>query len=93
MSLGGLVLGSSSGGMKEIIEDQIDGYLVEPKNTTHLKEKITNILSVDSKITNKVRLMAIQKINNKFSNKIIYEEIFNFYDSVINDYARKQNKT
>ena len=31
MSLGGLVLGSSSGGMKEIIEDQVDGYLIEPK--------------------------------------------------------------
>ena len=93
MSLGGLVLGSTSGGMKEIIEDQVDGYLIEPKNTTHLKEKISNILSINLEITNKVRLMAMQKIKNKFSNEIIYKEVFNFYDSVINDYVRKKTKT
>ena len=33
--------------------------------------------------------MAIQKIKNKFSNEIIYNEIFNFYSSVIKDYDRK----
>ena len=93
MSLGGLVLGSASGGMKEIIEDEVDGYLIEPKNTTHLKQKISNILSINLEITNKVRLMAKQKIKDKFSNEVIYKEVFDFYDSVISDYVRKKTKS
>ena len=43
MLMGTPVIGSNAGGVPEIIEDQVNGLLFEPKNYTSLKEKIIKL--------------------------------------------------
>lgn len=89
MSVDGLVLGSSSGGMNEIITNGEDGFLVKPKNIKLLKNKIIEILSLDKSDKEAVRFLAKKKVLNKFSEKIVIKEMLSFYDEVIVDYKKK----
>ncbi|WP_425236048.1 glycosyltransferase family 4 protein [Ulvibacterium sp.] len=82
MSVGGLVLGSSSGGMKEIIENGVDGFLARPKDIILLKNNIEIILNLKKPQKNSVRKMAINKIENNFSSQVIYEQMFSFYNQL-----------
>jgi len=86
MSVGGLVLGSSSGGMSEIIEDGINGFLVTPKDVDLLKNKILKILSSEKKIIKEIKLNAKYRINNSFDSKVISVKTINFYKKVINEF-------
>lgn len=47
MSCGCLVIGSSSGGMVEIISDEINGFLVQPNDTDGIVERIFHCLNED----------------------------------------------
>jgi glycosyltransferase involved in cell wall biosynthesis len=91
MSVGGLVLGSSEGGMVEIIDDGKDAFLVAPKNTKLLKHKIIEILSLDKIDKDVIRNKAKEKILNNFSEKIIIRKMLSYYEEVIFDYEK--NKT
>lgn len=84
MSVGGLVLGSSSGGMSEIITDGEDGFLVAPKNKKLLQNKIIEILALDKTNKEAIRFSAKNKVLNKFSEKQILKEMVSFYNQVIN---------
>jgi len=91
MSVGGLVLGSSSGGMSEIITDGEDGFLVVPKNEKLLQNKILEILSLDERGKNVIRFSAKNKILNKFSEKQVVGEMVSFYNEVIIDFKNPIN--
>ena len=84
MSVGGLVLGSRSGGMREIIEDGVDGFLIEPKDVNTLKVKIKEILEMDKEHLLVIRRNAKEKIKNNFSDKVISNDMISFYESLLN---------
>lgn len=83
MGVGGLVLGSKSGGMSEIITDGIDGFLVEPKSVQKLKRKILEILELDEVIKSKIKSKAAIKIQTNFSSDYFYQNLITFYNKVI----------
>lgn len=83
MSVGGLVLGSTSGGMSEIIDEGKDGFLVAPKNEKLLQNKILEILSLNEREKDAIRLSAKNKVINNFSEKQILKEMVCFYNQVI----------
>ena len=84
MFVGGLVLGSSSGGMSEIIKDGEDGFLVAPKNKKLLQNKIIEILALEKTNKEAIKFSAGNKVLNKFSEKQILKEMVSFYNQVIN---------
>lgn len=83
MAVGGLVLGSKSGGMTEIISEGIDGFLVEPKSKEKLKSKIIEILDLDETTKTSIRTKAILKIQTRFSSDFFYQNLISFYNKVI----------
>lgn len=85
MSVGGLVLGSSNGGMSEIINEGEDGFLVAPKNKELLRDKILEILSINENEKDLIRTSAKNKIEGKFSEKQIIDQMITFYKEVINN--------
>lgn len=83
MSVGGLVLGSSSGGMKEIIDEDVDGFLVEPKDNKLLYKRILSILKLDDDYKSKIKNNAKSKISDSFSEEVIASKMELFYTELM----------
>lgn len=86
MAAGSLVIGSKEGGMNEIIDDGIDGFLVEPKDIQLLKEKIKEIIDLPKGVKMDIRKNAQQKVNDEFDSKVLLHQQLEFYKKVINEY-------
>ena len=88
MACGALVLGTSSGGMSEIIEDEVDGFLVEPKDPVKLADKIEYILSLSEDRKLQIRIKAQEKIKHTFDMKVVLPKMLQFYEKVISEFKR-----
>lgn len=73
------VIASKVGGLKEVINDGYNGYLVEPQNSDDLAEKLELILGDKDRLmefSKNARTQAIEKYNWK-ENTLIIEKIYN----------------
>ena len=90
MLCGGIVLGSSSGGMNEIIEDGKNGFLIEPRDPRRLADKIKQIFTLSEEEKTNISLSAQQRIKDVFSLDAIMKQQIAYYKEVIEDYKKKQ---
>ena len=89
MGVGAVVLGSSSGGMSEIIQDSINGYLIEPHNVNLLAEKLQFLINLDSKTKKQISDNAKKRIENDFSLRTIVDKTIDYYNRVINKFKNE----
>lgn len=89
MGVGAVVLGSSSGGMSEIIQDSINGYLIEPHNVNLLAEKLQFLINLDSKTKRQISDNAEKRIENDFSLRTIVDKTIDYYNRVINKFENE----
>ncbi|MFC1553166.1 glycosyltransferase family 4 protein [candidate division KSB1 bacterium] len=78
MAKGVPVIGSNAGGVKEIIEDGVSGYLFEPNDAAGLAEKINMILE-NEELRTKFRNEGIKRVEKVFDVKkklLEYERLF-----------------
>jgi len=66
MAVGVPIIGSDAGGLKEIIENGINGYLVQPKNPSMIAEKIIFLLKHKEK-AREMGNMGQKIVRNKFN--------------------------
>lgn len=85
MASGAIVIGSSSGGMNEIITDGVDGFLLPPRNPQIWAEKIKEVFSLSEKEKESISLNAQKKVKEKFSIDIILEQLEKLYKDVLLD--------
>ena len=90
MLCGGIVLGSNSGGMSEIIDEGKSGFLIVPRNSRNLANKIRQILTLSEEKKANISLNAKQRIKDVFSLNAIMKQQITFYEEVIEDYRKKQ---
>lgn len=86
--MGAVVLGSSSGGMSEIIEDGKSGYLIEPHDPHALARKITSIVGLSDERRASISENAKKKIHDCFGKEVIVRQMTEYYQSVIDDYKK-----
>lgn len=89
MASGAIVIGGREGGMSEIIDDGLDGFLVEPKNVPKLKKTIKKIFNLNKSEGFKFKVNAKQKINEKFNSNNITHDQINFYRKCIKEFEKK----
>ncbi|KUK17004.1 glycosyltransferase family 4 protein [Thermococcus sibiricus] len=82
MATGKPVIGSNLPGVRTVVDDGINGYLVEPKNTAELSEKI-NYLLENEKIRKKFGKRGRKKVEKLYSWKKIAKRLENIYTGVI----------
>jgi glycosyltransferase involved in cell wall biosynthesis len=70
MALGTPVIATSTGGMKEVINHGVDGFLVDYGDSESLKSTIINIVG-DRKLYNSIRKTAKQSFIQKYDAKIM----------------------
>ncbi len=83
MSMGGIVIGSNSGGMSEIINDGENGFLLPPKRPDLWYKKIIEVFNMGEEQRNRISQNAISTIRNRFDSFFIASQMANFYKEVI----------
>ena len=73
-----IVLASNVGGIPEIIQDGISGFLFEPQNKTELTEKLTYIYRNFTKL-DKIKENALSILKEKFDIAKNSEEYYKYY--------------
>ena len=90
MGVGAVVLGSSSGGMSEIIENGKNGYLIEPHNPLKLADKLLELLQLNTDQRKMISENAKQRIMTHFEKSVVLEQMVNYYHDVISDYKKSK---
>ena len=88
MGVGAVVLGSSSGGMSEIIESGKNGYLIEPHNPQKLADKLLELLQLNAYKRKMISENAKERILTHFEKSIVLDQMVNYYHDVIRDYKK-----
>lgn len=86
MSAGRPVIGTNVGGIPEIIDDGINGYLVEPEDPEQIAEKVTKLFSEEAvlkELGRNARMKAEEFSIEKHMAKLkkIYESVMSAYES------------
>lgn len=66
-------IASNVRGCREVIEDGITGWLVPPKNSRRLQEKIEEVLKLDNATRLKVGRMARNRIKKEFNQWVVFK--------------------
>ncbi|MDR2905020.1 MAG: glycosyltransferase family 4 protein [Helicobacteraceae bacterium] len=85
MSAGKPTIASDVGGISEVIEDGVNGFLINPRDKKALIDR-TNSLLEDDNLRAKIGENAYKKFNEKFTEKIMCDRMEEFFKSI----ARKQ---
>lgn len=76
------VIGCKAGGMQEIIEHNVNGFLVEPNDPHGLKNAL-QVLIKDSRKRKEFGLASRRIYETKFSEKQLVEKSLNFYQRIV----------
>ena len=82
MAMNKPVVASNIGWASEIIEDNIDGFLVHPQNHFEYALKISTLLN-DKELQVKIGNSARKKIEKKFTNNIVAAQSVAFYQDIL----------
>lgn len=76
------VVGSASGGIPEIIEDGINGFLFAPRNSKDLAEKIDRLIG-DEKLRKEIGVKARRTVEERFEAKKYVKQLELLYDGLL----------
>lgn len=81
------VIGSNIGGIPELVENNINGYLYDPGNIEQLSS-IMNDFKKNPKLSYNLGINARSKVEEKFNKSIYYQKIMKIYSK----YTKSENK-
>ncbi|MFJ7734817.1 N-acetyl-alpha-D-glucosaminyl L-malate synthase BshA [Lysinibacillus sp. NPDC097287] len=89
MACGVPCIGSAVGGIPEVIEHGVDGYIVEQGDTDAVAQYAVELLNDEEKLQN-FREAAIRAVSTKFHSSKIVEQYENMYEKVAEKRHAKQ---
>ena len=78
------LIASNVGGMREVIDNGVTGYLVEPGNDRAFIQKIDYLLDHEEQLE-RMKLLAKKYVNIKFSNNEIVRRLSSMYESILGE--------
>lgn len=82
MACGTCVIGSSSGGIKDIIKNNVNGLIFEEKNPEELSNKITKILT-NAKLSRKLSKNGLSYAKQNYNWNIISKKFLKIYTELL----------
>ena len=82
MACGTCVIGSSSGGIKEIIKNNVNGLIFQEKNPEELAVKIIKVLE-DTKLREKLSKNGLMYARQNYNWNIISNKFLKLYDKLL----------
>jgi glycosyltransferase involved in cell wall biosynthesis len=89
MSRGKVIIASNIGGLPDLVDDNISGFLVRPNDPEDLSKKIISIMQNDS-LASQMGARATAKYVRSFSKEVYYRTLLSVYDRIIHE-ARDSN--
>lgn len=89
MYSGALVVGSKQGGMAEIIEDGVDGFLMEPKNSDTLADRLLQVYQLSAEEKRNISCKAIEKVQKVYSLESLVAQQLSFYQQVVTNVNKR----
>lgn len=89
MLCGGIVIGSNSGGMSEIISNEENGFLIPPHQPKILAKTIQKAINLSEQRRQEISQNAQKRIRDNFSMDTILQQTISYYQQVINDSIKK----
>lgn len=89
MLCGGIVIGSNSGGMSEIISNEENGFLIPPHQPKILAETIQKAINLSEQRKQEISQKAQKRIRDDFSMDTILQQTISYYQQVINNSIKK----
>ena len=83
LSIGLIIVASSTEGIPEAVKENENGFLAEPKNTLQLSEKLIKALNLDEARIKEIRDANINLAKKKYSWETVVKQIENVYKSKI----------
>ncbi len=84
MACGVPTIGTNVGGITEVIEDGVDGYICELSDIKDIANKAINLLS-DTKLHQKMSNQAINSVQQKFNSERIVSNYEDLYYSILSN--------
>ncbi|MGL5614055.1 glycosyltransferase family 4 protein [Cetobacterium sp.] len=81
-AMGKPIISTNCIGSKDVVDDGINGFLCEVKNSTDLAKKIEKFIELPSKEKEKMGENSSKKINKEFNEKRIIEEYYQVINSI-----------
>jgi|ERR1022692_121936 glycosyltransferase involved in cell wall biosynthesis len=82
---GAICVGSKVGGLPEIIDDQVTGFLVEPESPEMLAEAMLHALNLSDEVKQRMSAAAKRRIRERFD----YERMIVTYEQLFQSLLRK----
>jgi glycosyltransferase involved in cell wall biosynthesis len=79
------VIASRIGGIPEMIDDGVNGFLFEPGNEDDLREKLELILSMTDKQISEMGKAARQKVEREYNAELHYERLMAVYHRALSE--------
>ncbi|MFX0125918.1 MAG: glycosyltransferase family 4 protein [Candidatus Hodarchaeota archaeon] len=83
LAFGKPVVGSRIGGIPEMIDDGVNGYLFEPPNVDDLREKLELVLSMPHKHISEMGQAARKTVERGYNAELHYERLMEIYYRVL----------
>ena len=77
------VIGSRIGGIPEMVEEGLNGYLFEPGNADDLKDKLELMLSKPKKDIEQMGKAARDKVEKEYNAELHYERLMKVYNKAL----------
>jgi glycosyltransferase involved in cell wall biosynthesis len=91
MASGKPIIVSDSGGMPEIVKNDINGYVVPKGNHEVLAEKMINLLSCP-KLSAKLGKTGREQVMHRYTKRIYAENILKVFEEAIKGYPKTHKK-
>ena len=91
MASGKPIIVADSGGMPEIIQNEINGYVVPKRNHEALAEKIIRLLS-DDDLRTRLGKTGLEQVERMYTKEIYAKNIFKVYKDAIKEYPKSKKK-
>lgn len=82
MALKKAIVASDIGWATEVIDDGINGFLVNPKNHKEYADKVLELLG-NKELRNRFGIEARKKVEQKFSVEVVAKQSIDFYNDII----------
>ena len=73
------VIGARIGGIPEIIDDGVNGYLFEPGNAADLQAKLEHFLKLPDRKVSEMGKSARKKVEDEYNSEAHYQRLINVY--------------
>ena len=82
-----IVITNNSETQKEIIEDGVNGFTVEP-NMAEIKQKLIHIVTMDKHRLNRIKENARESVEKRYCWEVVLLEIEEVFELVQKEYLR-----